>query len=157
MSTKTSMKLSTEAWRAFHKIRISLLPPLIRHLSEVSGLSEAEYQVFVGLSSSDNGQMKPSQLAEELGWDLGRLSHQVSRMELKGFLNKQQCPHDARSCWIGMTKKGQDVFGKALPLQTKEVDRLFVAALTNEQMRSLIDISNAIESHMAKVKKQELK
>lgn len=145
MGVKSDVSLGLKAWRAFHKIRISLLPPLVRHLSEQSGLSEAEYQVFIGLAASENGQMKPSQLAEELGWDLGRLSHQVTRMESKGLLTKQQCPIDARSCWVGATKKGQSIFNKAQPVQNKEVERLFADALTNEQMRSLIEIAEAIE------------
>jgi DNA-binding MarR family transcriptional regulator len=151
MAARTQTDLGQKAWRAFHKIRIQLLPSLVRHLNEECGMSEAEYQVFVGLQSSENGQFKPSQLAEEIGWDLGRLSHQVSRMESKGLLVKQQCPVDARSCWVGATKKGQALFDKALPRQIREVERLFSDALTNDQKRSLIEISEAIEAHLKKV------
>lgn len=150
MATKTGTDLNERAWRAFHKIRTQLLPPLIKHLNEEGGMSEAEYQVFIGLRTSENGQLKPSQLAEAIGWELGRLSHQVSRMESKGLLAKQQCPADARSCWVGATKKGQALFDKTLPIQNKEVDRLFSDALTNEQKRSLIEISEAIEVHLSK-------
>ncbi len=150
MATKTGTDLNERAWRAFHKIRIQLLPPLIKHLNEKGGMSEAEYQVFIGLRTSENGQLKPSQLAEAIGWELGRLSHQVSRMESKGLLAKQQCPVDARSCWVGATKKGQALFDKTLHIQNKEVDRLFSSALTNEQKRSLIEISEAIEAHLSK-------
>jgi DNA-binding MarR family transcriptional regulator len=152
MATKTGADLNERAWRAFHKIRIQLLPRLIKHLNEVCGMSEAEYQVFIGLRTSENGQLKPSQLAEAIGWELGRLSHQVSRMERKGLLAKQQCPVDARSCWVGATKKGQALFEKALPIQSREVDRLFSDALTNEQKRSLIEISEAIELHLSESK-----
>lgn len=152
MATKTGADLNERAWQAFHKIRIQLLPPLIKHLNEECGMSEAEYQVFIGLRTSENGQLKPSQLAEVIGWELGRLSHQVSRMESKGLLAKQQCPVDARSCWVGATKKGQALFEKALPIQSREVDRLFSDALTNEQKRLLIEISEAIELHLSESK-----
>ncbi len=148
MAAETSTDLNQSAWRAFHKIRITLLPPLIRHLSDECGMSEAEYQVYMGLSASENGKMKPSQLAEELGWDIARLSHQVSRMEAKGLLAKQQCPFDARSCWIGATRKGKSAFDRARPIQTREVERLFANALTNDQKRSLIEISEVIEKHV---------
>lgn len=148
VATKASTELGLKAWHAFHRIRITLLPPLVKHLSEECGLTEAEYQVFIGLESAEHKQLKPSQLAEALGWDLPRLSHQVSRMEARGLLAKQQCPHDARSCWVGITKKGRDIFLKALPVQTKEVERLFAHALTPEQMRNLIEISEAIEAHV---------
>ena len=150
MASVTQTDLNQKSWHAFHKIRINLLPHLVKHLNNECGLSEAEYQVFIGLQSSENGQLKPSQLAEEIGWDLGRLSHQVTRMEAKGLLSKQQCPVDARSCWVGVTKKGQALFEKAQPLQMKEVNRLFSSALTNEQKQSLIEISEAIEAHLNK-------
>jgi DNA-binding MarR family transcriptional regulator len=152
MVSKNTKDLSLEAWMAFHNIRVTLLPPLIRHLSEKCGLSEAEYQIFMGLMSVDEKKMKPSQLSDHLGWDIGRVSHQVSRMESRGLLERQQCPMDARSCWIGMTKKGQTLIEKAFPLQMQEVDRLFTAALTEEQFRSLIAISEAIDANITNQK-----
>jgi DNA-binding MarR family transcriptional regulator len=154
MVSKSSKDLSLEAWMAFHNIRVTLLPPLIRHLSEKCGLSEAEYQIFMGLMVAEEKKMKPSQLSDHLGWDIGRVSHQVSRMESRGLLERHQCPIDARSCWIGMTKKGQILIEKAFPLQMQEVDRLFAAALTEKQFQSLIEISHAIE---ANIKNQKLK
>lgn len=144
------MSLGSEAWRAFHDIRVSLLPPLVRHLSDKCGLSEAEYQIFIGLRSADNKQMKPTQIAEALGWDIGRVSHQVSRMETKGLLARQQCPTDARSCWIRMTSHGEELIEKAFPLQMKEVDELFLQALTEEQFKSLIEISEAIKKNVSR-------
>jgi DNA-binding MarR family transcriptional regulator len=71
-------------------------------------------------------------------------------MEGKGLLVKQQCPVDARSCWIGATDEGKKLFQRAFPIQMKEVDRLFSAALTAEQMKALIEISAAIEAHVKK-------
>ena len=148
MVTKTSRELGYTAWRAFHRIRVTLLPPLVRHLNETAGLSEAEYQVFIGLTSAESGQMKPSDLAREMGWDFSRLSHQISRMEARGLLSRQQCPTDARSCWIGLTKQGQSLADKAIPVQLAEVHRLFTAALTKDQLHSLIEIADAIEAHL---------
>lgn len=142
-------RLGTDAWRAFHDIRVTLLPPLIKHLSEKCGVSEAEYQIFVSLRSAENQMLKPTQIAESLGWDIGRVSHQVSRMEAKDLLARQKCPTDARSCWIGMTQKGKELVENALPLQMKEVDALFIQALSEEQLKSLIDISQAIKKNVS--------
>lgn len=149
MGAKSTQDLGYRAWKAFHRMRIALLPPLVRHLSENSGLSEADYQVFIGLTSADGGQLKPSELARDLGWDMSRLSHQVSRMEARGLVSRQPCPVDARSCWLGLTVKGRALAGAAIPAQAKEVERLFTAALTRDQLNSLIEIAAAIESHVA--------
>jgi DNA-binding MarR family transcriptional regulator len=156
MAIKLANDLQIEAWMAFHAIRVSLIPPLAKHLSEECGLSEAEYQVFIGLRSATDMELKPSQLSEALGWEMGRLSHQISRMEAKGLLVRKQCPLDARSCYIGMTKKGKSLIDKALPLQLKEVRRLFGDALTNEQLKNLIEISDAVVKHVNRSKSKEL-
>jgi DNA-binding MarR family transcriptional regulator len=76
-------------------------------------------------------------------------------METKGLLARQQCPSDARSCWIGMTKKGTELVENAFPLQMQEVDRLFLQALTEEQLKSLIEISQAIKKNVSEKTKAD--
>lgn len=144
-------KIGIDAWKAFHSIRINLLPPLVKNLSDNCGVSEAEYQIFMGLRVSPHQELTPSKLAETIGWDLARVSHQVSRMEAKGLINRLQCPEDARSYLLQMTKKGNTLIEKAFPLQMQEVNRLFIDALTTDQLKSLIEISKSIESHLEKL------
>lgn len=151
MPIKTTAKLNIEAWKAFHSIRINLLPPLVKHLSDKCGISEAEYQIFMGLKMAPKKQLKPSQLAENLGWDMARVSHQVTRMESRGLLKRKPSSEDARSFLIEMTKKGEALIDKAFPLQMQEVNRLFADALTKEQLQSLIEISKSIENHLEKL------
>jgi UDP-galactopyranose mutase len=55
-----------------------------------------------------------------------------------------------------MTKKGIALIDKALPLQLKEVKRLFGDALTNQQMKNLIEISEAIVEHVSRTTTKEL-
>ena len=144
-------KIGIDAWKAFHSIRINLLPPLVKNLSDKCGVSEAEYQIFMGLRISPQQELTPSKLAETIGWDLARVSHQVSRMEAKGLIKRQPCPEDARSYLLQMTKKGNTLIEKAFPLQMQEVNRLFIDALTTDQLKSLIEISKSIESHLEKL------
>ncbi len=151
MTTKNATDLQIDAWMAFHQIRLAILPPLVKHLSDKCGLTEAEYQVFIGIHSAPDGAIRPTDLAEKIGWEHGRLSHQIARMQTKGLLDRKQCPVDARSCYIGMTKKGQALINKALPLQLNEVKRLFGSALTNDQLRALIEISNAITTYVQEI------
>jgi UDP-galactopyranose mutase len=54
-----------------------------------------------------------------------------------------------------MTKKGKALIDKALPLQLKEVKRLFGDALTNQQMKNLIEISESIIEHVSRAKTRE--
>jgi UDP-galactopyranose mutase len=55
-----------------------------------------------------------------------------------------------------MTKKGKALIDKALPMQLKEVKRLFGDALTNQQMKNLIEISESIVEHVSRTTTKEL-
>ena len=148
MSNENDSKISRKAWYAFHDIRITLLPPLIKHMQDVCGVSEAEYQILIGINSAPNKKTTPSQLAKAIGWDIARVSHQVSRMEYKGLVNKKNSSEDARSFTLSLTNKGESLFKAAFPKQMKEVERLFGDALTTEQCKQLIEIARAIKTNV---------
>lgn len=148
MRTALATDLQVKAWMAFQQLRVTLLPPLIKNLSDKCGVSEAEYQVLIGIYSTPEDGIRPTDLAEKIGWEDGRLSHQVSRMLNKGLLDRRQCPVDARSCYIALSKKGQAKIIKTIPIQLKEVRRLFGEALSSDQLKALIEIADAVSKHM---------
>ena len=80
--------LDSKAWRAFHRIGTSLLPHLGRQVTNHSGISGAEYVVLVALSESTTPSMNLNRLARVLGWEISRMSHQISRMEESRLVKK---------------------------------------------------------------------
>lgn len=78
--------LDSKAWRAFHKIGTSLLPHLGRQITSHSGISGAEYVVLVALSELTVPNVNVNRLANGLGWEISRMSHQISRMEETGLV-----------------------------------------------------------------------
>ena len=140
--------LDSKAWRAFHKIGTSLLPHLGRQVSNHSGISGAEYVVLVALSELPVPAVNLNRLATGLGWEISRMSHQVSRMEEAGLVKKTKNLEDSRSFDVSITAKGRKIAEAAIPLQSKEINHCFSEVLTQAQMKSLIEISEAISTHM---------
>lgn len=140
--------LDSKAWRAFHKIGTSLLPHLGRQISNHSGISGAEYVVLVALYELPTASVNLNRLATGLGWELSRMSHQISRMDEAGLVKKRRNPNDTRSYEVSITAKGRKIAEAAIPLQSKEINHCFSEVLTQAQMLSLIEISEAISSHM---------
>ena len=140
--------LDSKAWRAFHKIGTSLLPHLGRQVSNHSGISGAEYVVLVALSELPVPAVNLNRLATGLGWEISRMSHQVSRMEEAGLVKKTKNLEDSRCFDLSITAKGRKIAEAAIPLQSKEINHCFSEVLTQTQMKSLIEISEAISSHM---------
>ena len=140
--------LDSKAWRAFHKIGTSLLPHLGRQVSNHSGISGAEYVVLVALSELPVPSVNLNRLAAGLGWEISRMSHQVSRMDEAGLVKKTKNLEDSRCFDVSITAKGRKIAEAAIPLQSKEINHCFSQVLTQVQMKSLIEISEAISSHM---------
>ena len=140
--------LDSKAWRAFHKIGTSLLPHLGRQITVHSGISGAEYVVLVALSELTVPSVNLNRLAIGLGWEISRMSHQISRMEEVGLVRKTKNLEDSRCFDVSITAKGRRIAEAAIPLQSREINHCFSDVLTKTQMKSLIEISNAISSHM---------
>ncbi|CAB4885131.1 unannotated protein [freshwater metagenome] len=141
-------ELNSKAWRAFHKIGTSLLPHLGRQITNHSGISGAEYVVLVALFELPVPSVNLNRLATGLGWEISRMSHQISRMDEAGLVKKTKNLEDSRSFDVSITAKGRKIADAAIPLQSKEINHCFSEVLTQAQMKSLIEISDAISSHM---------
>lgn len=140
--------LDSKAWRAFHKIGTSLLPHLGRQITVHSGISGAEYVVLVALSELTVPSVNLNRLAIGLGWEISRMSHQISRMEEVGLVRKTKNLDDSRCFDVSITAKGRRIAEAAIPLQSREINHCFSDVLTKTQMKSLIEISEAITRHM---------
>ena len=141
-------ELDSKAWRAFHKIGTSLLPHLGRQVTNHSGISGAEYVVLVALSELPVPSINLNRLATGLGWEISRMSHQITRMDDAGLVKKTKNLEDSRCFDVSITAKGRKIAEAAIPLQSKEINHCFSEVLTQAQMHSLIEISEAISTHM---------
>ena len=141
-------ELDSKAWRAFHKIGTSLLPHLGRQITNHSGISGAEYVVLVSLSELTEPNVNLNRLAQGLGWEISRMSHQISRMEVAGLVKKTKNLADSRRFDVSITARGRKIAEAAIPLQSKEINHCFSEVLTQSQMKALIEISEAISNHM---------
>ena len=141
-------ELESKAWRAFHKIGTSLLPHLGRQITKHSGITGAEYVVLVTLSELTTPSVSLNRLAQGLGWEISRMSHQISRMEDSGLVKKTKNQFDSRCFDVSITSRGRKIADAAIPLQSKEINHCFSEVLTQAQMKALIEISEAISTHM---------
>jgi len=148
VAQKGMKDLDSKAWRAFHKIGTSLLPHLGRQITNHSGISGAEYVVLVALSELTVPSVNLNRLATGLGWEISRMSHQVSRMDGAGLVRKTKNLEDSRCFDVSITAKGRKIAEDAIPLQSIEINHCFSEVLTQAQMRAIIEISEAISNHM---------
>ena len=137
-----------EVWRAFLQMQGRLAAQLNRELQESSDLSLAEYEVLVRLSEGVEGAeqepMRAFALARAMQWEKSRLSHQLTRMERRGLVERHSCPSDARGAFVVLTDAGRAALAQAAPGHVAEVRRVLFDALTPEQVAGLGDVAEVV-------------
>src|SRR6516162_3587128 len=94
------------AWRTYVRMSSLLPAKLNRQLQRDSGLTLPEYEVLVQLSEAPGRQLRPYQICEALNWEQSRLSHQLSRMQRRGLVTRQECEADGRGAFVVLTPAG---------------------------------------------------
>src|SRR3978361_838002 len=93
-------------WRAFHSMRKRLDLAIERQLHEASGISEPDYAILITLFESPEKQLRSRELGAAVGWEKRRLSHQLTRLERRGLVQRVECDTDGRGTWILITPDG---------------------------------------------------
>ena len=104
--------------------------------------------MLVALSELTVPNVNLNRLARGLGWEISRMSHQISRMEEGGLVKKTRSSTDSRCFDVSITAKGRKIAESAISLQSKEINHCFSEVLTQDQMNALIEISEVISKHM---------
>ena len=132
--------LSTQeerAWRSLQFMQMRLEGELARQLAADSGLSYPDYLVLVALTDRPDARMRLFELADALGWEKSRLSHQVRRMADRGLVRKEKCDSDRRGAYVALTPDGRSQIEAAAPGHVAAVRRLVIDRLTPSQLDAL--------------------
>lgn len=121
------------AWRTYLRMSSLLPAQLNRQLQRDSGLTLPEYEVLVQLSEAPGQQLRPFQICDALNWEQSRLSHQLTRMERRGLVARQECEADGRGAFVVLTEAGADSIRTAAPGHVAAVRRLMFERLTEDQ------------------------
>ncbi|WP_086778714.1 MarR family winged helix-turn-helix transcriptional regulator [Streptomyces griseus] len=137
------------AWDGFIRMQEKLIGRLSRHVQADSSMSAADFIVLAKLTEA-GGRMRFMDLTKLVEWEKSRMSHQVARMAKRGLVTKEECPDDGRGSFIVATPAGREAIEEAAPLHVEHVRRLFIDALTQEELDALARIANRVLAHMEK-------
>lgn len=122
------------AWRGVIGVLQRLTAVLERELAQDAGLSGAEYTLLVPLSEASDGVLRARDLGRMVGWGRSRVSHQVTRMEKRGLVVREECDEDARGSMVRLTDAGRTAIVAAAPAHVAAVRRLFIDVLTDAEL-----------------------
>ncbi len=132
------------AWRSLQFMQMRLEGELARQLAADSGLSYPDYVVLVALTDRPDGRMRLFELADVLGWEKSRLSHQVNRMAARKLVTKEKCAADRRGAYVLIAEPGRRAIEAAAPGHVATVRRLFVDRLTPSQIEVIGEAASIV-------------
>lgn len=139
------------AWRGFIAASQMLATQIERDLLAASQLSMADYAVLVNLSEVEDRRLRATDLAERMSWSRSRLSHQVSRMELRSLVKREHCGDDARGSFVVLTDTGLETIRQAAPAHVASVRKHLLDHLSEKQIDSLGEVTAVVLDHLGAI------
>ena len=138
-------------WRTYLRLNSLLLARLNRQLQQDSGLTLPEYEVLVQLSEAPQQRRRPFQICEALNWEQSRLSHQLTRMQHRGLVAREECEADGRGAFVVLTAAGANAIRSAAPGHVAAVRRLVFDRLGDDQRAAFEQACTAIIDALAEL------
>jgi DNA-binding MarR family transcriptional regulator len=143
-----------QAWRATVRLSTLLLRQLDRDLTAY-GLNARDYEILVELSEAPDHRLRMTDLADATSQSRSRLSHQVSRMEKRGLVRRDDCEGDKRGTFAVLTKAGVEAIERVAPHHVENVRRHFIDRLTPQQQEEVRSAFQPIVDYLRKIRDRD--
>ena len=131
-------------WRELTAMRVGVDRALEHRLQRDAGISAPDFDVLRSLADAEGHRLRAGALAESLGWEKSRISHQVRRMAERGLVEREDCPTDLRGTWVVLSDAGADAFATASCGYVQTLDRVLFARLDAEERSTLRRIASTV-------------
>jgi DNA-binding MarR family transcriptional regulator len=143
-----------QAWRATVNLSQLLMRQLDRDLN-AHGLNGHDYEILVELSEAPDNRLRMTELADATSQSRSRLSHQISRMESRGLVRRDNCEGDKRGTFAVLTNLGMDTIKRVAPDHVENVRRHFIDRLTPRQLAEVSDAFGPIVDYLRKIRDRD--
>jgi DNA-binding MarR family transcriptional regulator len=143
-----------QAWRATVRLSQLLLRQLDRDLTAY-GLNGRDYEILVELSEAPDHRLRMTDLADATSQSRSRLSHQISRMEKRGLVRRDDCEGDKRGTFAVLTKAGFEAIERVAPHHVENVRRHYIDRLTTEQQDDIRSAFQPIIDYLRKIRDRD--
>jgi DNA-binding MarR family transcriptional regulator len=143
-----------QAWRATVQLSQLLLRQLDRDLV-AHGLNGRDYEILVDLSEAPEHRLRMTDLADATSQSRSRLSHQISRMEKRGLVRRDDCEGDKRGTFAVLTKTGFEAIERVAPHHVENVRRHFIDRLSAQQQEEIRSSFQPIVDYLRKIRDRD--
>jgi DNA-binding MarR family transcriptional regulator len=125
------------SWLPLAGVMLRLGPTLDSQLQRDSDLTHFDYLCLAMLSEESDWTTTMSALAARVNSSLSRLSHVITKLEKRGWVERSPSETSGRVKMVTMTDKGYAVLVEAAPSHVEFVHSLIYEGLTDEDIANL--------------------
>ena len=140
-----------QAWRATVQLSQLLMRQLDRDLTAYD-LNGRDYEILVELSEAPEHRMRMTDLADATSQSRSRLSHQITRMEKRGLVRRDDCEGDKRGTFAVLTKAGFEAIERVAPHHVEQVRRHYIDRLTPRQLEEIRSAFQPVVDYLRKIR-----
>ncbi len=133
-----------QVWRTYLAMWRMLDDRIERDMQQYGGMPHAYYLILAMLSESPDRRLRMNRLAEIVGFSQSRLSHAVARLELLGWVQRQQAAADKRGQIAVLTDAGYTRLVEVAPLHAETVRSTMFDPLDNDQLDAFESVCTTI-------------
>ena len=122
------------------RVRTEMLAALDKALEADQELAEleissAQFIVIASLALADSTK-STSDLCKGISYDAGAMTRMIDRLESKGLIRRNRCPHDRRVVYLELTEEGHRAFPRMRAISMGVVNR-FLKGFSQAEARQL--------------------
>lgn len=137
-----------EAWLGLNAVLTLLPAALDSDLQLLEGITLFDYHMLAMLSESADRKLTMTKLASHTSASLSRLSHVVKKLEVRGWVAREQSAEDARVKIASLTDAGWEAVVRMAPRHVATVRSLLFESLDDKDVNDLRRITRKLTAGM---------
>ena len=133
LRTTDASETYTTLWTALSRLHGALA----REMEDETGLPFEWYRVLLMLAQTEDGALRPSELADSLPITRSGVTRLIDRLEDDGIVERRSCATDGRGRLVALTPRGEDVFRRAGRKHLSDIDLHLGSRLSADEMVEL--------------------
>ena len=122
MPVKIKVTPASDTWRQMMTAYTRVNAVLAREMEDETPISLEWYSILLMLAQTDQGAMRPSELADLIGLSRSATTRLIDRIEAQGLVERRACGSDRRGTFVALTPVGVDVFKQAGRVHLRGID-----------------------------------